>query len=241
MRRHSRLRILFLALVATCATALAAPAPAQAAPGGPGATTTPAAATENVGPVQLRFTGAGSGPLNIARRAAMEEALSKAAATGFNASQCRVTNGVDHEQAAGYWFSTRQLTCVGEPVVTATYLHLNRYFKPYKDHVSSVWHVPDGYNLEGSLGLLHTSPAPGTGPLYLCVVRGDNFVSRHVNCEGQEYVTRLGWIYDSPPPGVANVPVYRCLGNGTRELFESNDPNCEGHIVGGPHGYSLIG
>ncbi|MFJ4094057.1 hypothetical protein ACIPYS_20960 [Kitasatospora sp. NPDC089913] len=238
MRRHSRLRALFLTLTATCATVAAWPAQAQAAPSAIGA---PSAAADTVGPVQLRYTGSGSGPLNIAQRAATEEALSKAAATGFNAAQCRLTNGADHAQVGNYWFSVREYTCVGEPAVTAPHLNLYRYFKPYKDHVSSVWHVPDGYNREGSLGLLHTTPTPGTGPLYLCVVRGDNFLSRDVNCEGQQYVTRLGWIYDAPPAGVANVPVYRCLVNGVRELFESNDPNCEGQIIGGPHGYALLG
>ncbi|MFF5703564.1 hypothetical protein ACFY7H_13800 [Streptomyces sp. NPDC012794] len=199
------------------------------------------AATASAGPVQLRYTGFGGGPLNIAQRAALEAALAKAAATGFSSSQCRITNGTDFQQVGGYWTSTREVTCVGEPAVSAAQLSLDRYLKPGKDHLSSVWHVPDGYNREGSLGRLLTSAAPGTSPLYLCVVRGDNFLSRDVNCEGQQYVTRLGWIHDGPPAGVAGAPVYRCLVNQSRELSESNDPNCEGQIVGGPLGHTVTG
>ncbi|MFJ7206532.1 hypothetical protein ACIQWR_23740 [Streptomyces sp. NPDC098789] len=178
--------------------------------------------------------------MNIAQRAAVEAALAQATATGFNASQCRVTNGTDFQQVGGYWTSIRQLTCVGEPAVGAAQLSLYRYLKPGKDHLSSVWHVPDGYNREGGMGRLYTAATPGTHPLYLCVVRGDHFVSTEVNCEGQQYVTRLGWVLSYPQPGVASAPLYRCLDAG-RQLFESNDPNCEGQTVGGPLGYTLTG
>ncbi|CAL9335429.1 hypothetical protein SUDANB120_00156 [Streptomyces sp. enrichment culture] len=230
---------MLLAVAVACTTALAGSVQAQAAPApGPAA----AASAAGVGPVQLRYTGVGGGPLNTAQRAAYEAALAKAAATGFNASQCRITNGTDSPGIGGYWTSIRELTCVGEPAVAAPQLSLDRFLKSGKDHLSSVWHVPDGYAREGSMGRLYTAPAAGTHPLYLCVVRGDHFLTVDVNCEGQQYVTRLGWIHDAPPAGVASAPLYRCLVNGSRELFESNDPNCEGQISpGGPLGYAVTG
>ncbi|WP_051820431.1 hypothetical protein [Streptomyces sp. NRRL S-920] len=238
MRRQRGLRAVLLAAAVVCTTALAGSAQAQAAPASGAAS---ASAATGVGPVQLRYTGTGGGPQNIARRAATEAALAQAAATGFSASQCRETNGTDFEHVGGYWTSIREVTCVGEPAVAAAQLDLYRYLKPGKDHLSSVWHVPDGYNREGSMGRLHTAPKPGTHPLYLCVVRGDHFLTTDVNCEGQQYVTRLGWIQDAPQPGVPSAPLYRCLGGG-RQLFESNDPNCEGMTNGGgPLGYTLTG
>ncbi|MEV7723170.1 hypothetical protein AB0P15_00375 [Streptomyces sp. NPDC087917] len=128
---------------------------------------------------------------------------------------------------------------MGEPVVAAPRLSLDRYLKGTRDRLSSVWHVPDGYAREGGLGLLYTAPTEGTHPLYLCVVRGDNFISTEVGCEGQAYVTRLGWIHAYPPAGVGSVPVYRCLVNGGREFFESNTADCEVRIVGGPPGWAV--
>ncbi|MFD0267480.1 hypothetical protein ACFVGY_12905 [Streptomyces sp. NPDC127106] len=226
---------MLLAVALACTTGLGGAVQAHATPAA-------ATATAGTGPVQLRYTGTGGGPLNIAQRAAYEAALAKAAATGFNGSQCRITNGTDFPHVGGYWTSTREITCVGEPAVPVSQLSLDRHLKSGKDHLSSVWHVPDGYQREGSLGRVFTAPTAGTHPLYLCVVRGDHFLSADVNCEGQQYVTRLGWIHDSPPAGAASAPVYRCLVNGSRELFESNDANCEGQIrPGGPLGYALTG
>ncbi|MFE2291251.1 hypothetical protein [Streptomyces sp. NPDC059452] len=232
MRRPSRLRAVLLALVTACATVVAGVAPAQAAPA-------PAAASD-VGPVQLQFVGTGGGPLNIAQRAAYDSAFVLAAQSGFHSSQCRITFAFDNPITGGYWFSTRHLKCVGEPVAATPTRMLYRYLSS-RDHLSSVWHVPDGYNREGGLGQLYTSAAPGTHALYLCVVRGDHFLSYERNCEGQEYVTRLGWLPVGPPDGVASLPLYRCLTRDNRQLFESNDPNCESQIVGGPLGYTLAG
>ncbi|MFF4324606.1 hypothetical protein [Streptomyces sp. NPDC001568] len=81
--------------------------------------------------------------------------------------------------------------------------------------------------------------APGTTPLYLCQVRGDHFSSTDVNCEGQQYVTLLGWIHTSPQPRVATVQLQRCLRNENRQIFDSIQANCEGQIHGGVLGYTL--
>ncbi|MFJ2825528.1 hypothetical protein ACIO7M_31085 [Streptomyces toxytricini] len=76
MRRQRGLRAVLPAVAVACTTALGGSVQAQAAPApGPAA----AASAAGVGPVQLRYTGVGGGPLNIAQRAAYEAALAKAA------------------------------------------------------------------------------------------------------------------------------------------------------------------
>ncbi|MCX5192537.1 hypothetical protein OOK31_01305 [Streptomyces sp. NBC_00249] len=220
------------------ALALALVTPANAAP----APVTPAqpAAAAAVGPVQLYFGGLGSGPYNIAVEAAVRTALDQAANRGFAPAQCRITAGptVVNQLPNGYVQVAVDILCTGEPTVTSPTFVLYRYHKS-SDTISTPWNAPAGYQLQGPLGTLHTSAAPGTQPLYLCVVRGDHFATTDVNCEGQTYVTRLGWLYASPPAGVGSLPLLRCLRKENRQIFESHKVDCEGQIIGGTLGYVL--
>ncbi|MFF5718279.1 hypothetical protein [Streptomyces buecherae] len=119
---------------------------------------------------------------------------------------------------------------------------LDRYLSR-TDHRSTVWGAPAGYRLEGSLGGLYTAPVQGAHALYSCADRGDHYVSTQANCEGSGYtfVGRLGWAYSTPPAGVATLPLYRCLTRPDRQHFETNDANCEGQIVEGLLGHTVLG
>ncbi|GHI83714.1 hypothetical protein [Streptomyces xanthophaeus] len=243
MRRTSRLRTALLsATAALAATAtVAAAAPAGAAPAAGPSAAAPAAAAA-VGPVNVYLTGIGGGPQNIAAAAAYDSLNRQAADAGFSGSQCRVTEGpLYHYVAANYWQAMIKATCSGEPAVTAPTRSLNRLIGPTGEHISTVWNVPPGYSVEGSLGQLYTSPREGTVPLYHCVVRKDNFLSGDVNCEGQTYVSRLGWFYPGQPAGVGTQPLMRCMVGKQREFFESNNTNCEGQTSGGQLGWISTG
>ncbi|MEW1697962.1 hypothetical protein ACIQCR_23560 [Streptomyces sp. NPDC093249] len=232
-----RSAVLATAFAATLATTLfgasASAAPAAAPPAAP-------AAVSTAGPVKLYIKGFGSGPRNVAEQAARATGLEAAAARGFDPSECRVAAGptVVNTLPNGYVQVHIEYLCTGEPNVTSPTFVLYRYHKS-SDTLSTPWDAPAGYQLQGPLGTLYTSAAPGTTPLYLCQVRGDHFTSTDVNCEGQAYVTRLGWLHTSPPPGVSTLPLLRCLRNENRQIFESHQPHCEGQIHGGTLGHLL--
>jgi hypothetical protein len=73
--------------------------------------------------------------------------------------------------------------------------------------------------------------------LYSCRA-GDNdqFLSRDANCEGRPKLGQEGWLYTSPPQGVATSPLYRCLRPGIGH-FASTAADCEGQASEGLLGY----
>ncbi|MBH5333409.1 hypothetical protein IHE55_00765 [Streptomyces pactum] len=240
MPRTSRLRATLLALAAGVAAAVSATAPAGAAPVATPAA--PPAATANVGPVVVNITGLGGGPANIAGGAAVANYLQQAAELGFSNAQCRITEGPVLQHVTGSYYNAMvKGTCSGDPVSGTPTRSLNRLIGSEGEHISTVWNVPPGYRVEGSLGQVYMSPREGTVPLYHCVVRRDNFLSTDVNCEGQTYVTRLGWIHPNQPSGVGTLPLMRCLVGSHREFFESNQTNCEGQASGGQLGWISTG
>ncbi|MEU9251910.1 hypothetical protein AB0D66_08715 [Streptomyces sp. NPDC048270] len=243
MRRTSRLRTALLALTAALAAAATAAAPAGAVPAtGSAAPDSAPAAAASVGPVNVHLTGIGGGPQNIAAAAAYDAINRQAAEFGFSGSQCRITQGPVYQQITTiYWQAMVKATCSGEPAVSTPTRSLNRLIGPNGEHISTVWNVPPGYTVEGSLGQLYTSPREGTVPLYHCVVRKDNFLSGDVNCEGQTYVSRLGWFHPGQPAGVGSLPLMRCMVGKHREFFESNTTNCEGQASGGQLGWIFTG
>ncbi|MFJ9209607.1 hypothetical protein [Streptomyces sp. NPDC102264] len=220
---------LTLALVSPAAASSPATAPAPAA-----------SASAAVGPVQLYIGGLGSGPYNVAVQSAVATAADSAVARGFDPARCNLVKGptIVNQLPNGYVQVAVEYLCAGEPYAPGPTFMLNRYHKS-SDTQSNSWYHPAGYQLQGPLGSLYTYAAPDTTPLYLCQVRGDHFTSTDVNCEGQQYVTRLGWLHTSPPAGVATVQLLRCLRNENRQIFDSVQPNCEGQIHGGVLGYTL--
>lgn len=240
MHRTSRLRTMLLALTAAAAATLTAAAPAGAdSPDTP--PPAPASAT-NVGPVVVNITGLGGGPANVAGAAAVGNYLQQAAELGFSSSQCRIVEGPVLQHVTGEYYNAMvKGTCTGDPASGTPTRSLNRLIGSTGEHISTVWNVPPGYRVEGSLGQVYMSPREGTVPLYHCVVRRDNFLSTDVNCEGQTYVTRLGWIHPGQPSGVGTLPLMRCLVGSHREFFESNQTNCEGQASGGQLGWIFTG
>ncbi|MGW3164621.1 hypothetical protein ACWC9Q_17460 [Streptomyces sp. NPDC001142] len=198
------------------------------------------AATASVGPVKLYVKGFGSGPLNVAEQSARQSGLDAAVARGFARSDCRVSAGpaVVNSLPNGWVQVHIEYLCTGEPNVGSPTFVLYRYHKS-SDTLSTPWDAPVGYDLQGPLGTLFTAPNPDTMPLYLCQVRGDHFATTDVGCEGQTYVTRLGWLYAAPPAGTSSLPLLRCLRKENRQIFESHQADCEGQIMGGTLGYLL--
>ncbi|MFR9797717.1 hypothetical protein ACL02U_17690 [Streptomyces sp. MS06] len=230
-------------VLATGALLFAAVQPSHAAPAesGTAAAATPAAATATqVGPVRITVQGFGSGPDNVAYQLAFATAYHQAAQYGFSSGQCRVTFGPVHllylPSGFGQW--ALELTCSGEPAVTSSTRDLTRY-NDGTDHRSTTWNVPSRFNKEGVLGKLLMKPASGTRPLYMCQVGKDTFTSMDVNCEGQKYLTRLGWIYRTKPSGVSTRPIKRCTVLGSGEHFDSVNMQCEGQHQEGILGYAL--
>ncbi|MBB5938312.1 hypothetical protein [Streptomyces zagrosensis] len=243
MHRTSRLRTTLLALTAAAAVAMTVATPASAAPASTHRATSATSATAtNVGPVVVYLTGMGGGPANIAGAAAVNHFVQQAAELGFSNSQCRITDGPLLQHVTGNYYNAMvKGTCSGDPASSPPTRSLNRLIGPNGEHISTVWNVPPGYRVEGSLGHLYTSPREGTVPLYHCVVRKDNFLSGDVNCEGQTYVTRLGWMYPGQPSDVGTLPLMRCMVGSHREFFESNQANCEGQASGGQLGWIFTG
>lgn len=207
------------------------------------ATVTPsAAATTAVGPVSLKFMGFGSGADNIAYSYAFQTAYGQAANMGFASNQCRVIAGPFRllQLPSGYTEWSVEIRCTGEPTVKTPTRDLVRYLGG--EHMSTTWNVlpSAGYHVEGSLGRLYTTPVAGTRPLYMCQIGKDTFTSSDVNCEGQTYVTRLGWIYSAKPANVQTKLIRRCRTNGPLEHFDSNANNCEGQDAEGILGYALV-
>ncbi len=108
--------------------------------------------------------------------------------------------------------------------------YYNPQVKPLGDHWVTTGSVTYGYSLEFTLGYLYMAPQPNTIPLYSCLAIYDHFVSPASNCEGQTVLGMNGWIYSSPPVGVPNIAMYRCIINipPNTDHFVSVDPNCEG-------------
>ncbi|MFY1698150.1 S8 family peptidase [Solwaraspora sp. WMMA2101] len=105
-----------------------------------------------------------------------------------------------------------------------------------RDHISSTATSIAGYQREGPLGSVRTSPEAGTRPLYQCLVSGwDYMTSLDSNCEGQRVVGLIGYAYTAPPAG-SYLTVRRCrMSSG--DHFDSTTSNCEGQIVEGLLGY----
>jgi hypothetical protein len=109
------------------------------------------------------------------------------------------------------------------------------------DHWITTGYIAPGYYQESTLGYLYMAPQAGTQPLYGCQVGGDHFISVAADCEGQQILGENGWIYPSPPIGIPNQALYRCLVRSGTDHFVSPDPGCEGQITeygGNPIGYA---
>jgi hypothetical protein len=135
------------------------------------------------------------------------------------------------------------LACIaaGSPAVAwANPGALSRYVNG-GDHWVTSGAVSAGYSLQGTLGFLAPTPASGTAALYGCLAATDHFLSLSSDCGGATVLGLEGWIYGSPPAGLASQPVYLCLSATTtsEDHFASNQPGCEGGYTIGLLGYAL--
>lgn len=112
-------------------------------------------------------------------------------------------------------------------------LPLTRYNHPKGPHFSGTSNVdvPEGFSPEGVFGSLAAAAEPGAKKLYACTLSdrdGDWFssIDQSGNCEGQQAVGLLGYIFDTVPEAVSSRPLYRC--NAGDSHFDSLSSGCEG-------------
>ncbi|MGW0522977.1 LamG-like jellyroll fold domain-containing protein [Crossiella sp. NPDC003009] len=145
----------------------------------------------------------------------------------------------------GEHFESVHADCEGKSVEfrlghMRAYAPLVRYLQPDHpgDHLSGLGGVPTGYRAEWRLGILPLTARPGTRALESCVDGTDAFTSVETDCGGKTKLRTLGWVYTSPPAGLASARLLRCKqANGER--FDTIDPGCEGQQLDAALGYVL--
>jgi RHS repeat-associated protein len=105
------------------------------------------------------------------------------------------------------------------------------------DHVAAITPPPPGSVDEGILGYLSTVQVPASHLVYSCKAGSDEFTSSVSNCEGQQFIGQLGYIYETAPSGVPSVGLYRCTAG---DHFDSLVSNCEGQHLESLMGYLAV-
>ena len=151
----------------------------------------------------------------------------------------RCNNGTDHfeslDPACEGVDGAVQETTLGYIVA---YGQLSRYNSPVGwDHLSSIHGTPPGYQREGSLGIVSLTAVPGGAELFSCKDSIDSFLSTDPACEGGTLLATVGWVWASPPDGMASTQLYRCMTG--EETFESLSDTCEDRTVVAELGYVL--
>ncbi|MFH1437193.1 MAG: DUF5722 domain-containing protein [Pseudomonadota bacterium] len=118
------------------------------------------------------------------------------------------------------------------------YTRLRRGHDGAGHHWVSSRRLPAGYGEESMTGwLLLRNEEPGTTLLFECAVGEHNMLSFDPNCEGQQTMGPVGWIWDESASG--RVALHRCVIGGGRDHFVSTDPGCEGQTFEMLLGYAL--
>ncbi|HAA53465.1 MAG TPA: hypothetical protein DCE42_01840 [Myxococcales bacterium] len=105
------------------------------------------------------------------------------------------------------------------------YTKLTRYAHTTRGHWASTRVPPAGFKVESSWRLFR-EPKAGTRMLYECRVGQHNIITPALNCENQEMLGPVGYIYTSQQSNT--VALYRCrVGNG-QDHFISPSTTCEG-------------
>lgn len=144
--------------------------------------------------------------------------------------RCRYTTSGDR-------FTAHNADCAGQESLDAgpfgyvlSRAPLARTLRGY-DHRGSTGALPSGYRMEGVFGYLSFTNEPNTRILMSCQLNWDEFLSLDPNCEGQQVLRPLGWIWTQPPAGVPYQAIYRCLILSSGEHFTSVMNNCEGEGI----------
>ncbi|MDI7269404.1 MAG: DUF5722 domain-containing protein [Myxococcota bacterium] len=125
-----------------------------------------------------------------------------------------------------------QLSCGFEDL---PHVRLRRGYNPARGHWASSRLLPPGFAEEHSWLLLRNE-APGTTLLFECEVGGHNFLTDRPDCEGQQPMGPVGYIFDTEQPDT--VPLFRCRIGGGRDHFVSSHAECEGQTVERLLGYA---
>ncbi|MFB6726456.1 LamG domain-containing protein [Kribbella sp. NPDC056345] len=129
-------------------------------------------------------------------------------------------------------YDSRVADCEGQPTeralgYTLAYGALGRYNSHDNvDWWTTVHGTPPSYTLSSQLGWLPQTPQSGSTPLMSCLDGTDEFTAADTACEGKTVVTRLGFIYTTPPADITTAPLYRCNANGGK--FTTRASNCDG-------------
>jgi hypothetical protein len=114
---------------------------------------------------------------------------------------------------------------------TVSVATLGRYFDSVDgdrregDHFTTTGRVGRNYHYQGNLGFLLTQRVAGTAPLYSCIAKRDQFLSRAADCGGAKVRGVIGWIYSSARAGTPSRAIYGCRSR-TGERFVSVEPTC---------------
>ena len=118
--------------------------------------------------------------------------------------------------------SPKQLSCGFEDL---PYVRLRRSSHKSRGHWSSTRRAPVGFVEERSYRL-HHDPQPASHPLFECLVGGHTFLSPAASCEGQTPMGPVGYAWDGPGDGRAEL--FRCAVAAGADHFVTTDPGCEG-------------
>ncbi|MCX2954196.1 serine/threonine-protein kinase [Lentzea sp. NEAU-D7] len=114
---------------------------------------------------------------------------------------------------------------------------------PFHFTGTSAFGPPAGFTAEntGGLGKLLVNQEPGTKLLVACRVKnsGDHMTSPWPDCEGQDKLGNLGYVFNDKPVDVPAMQLYRCIYQGTH--FDSLDPKCEGYQPEWSYGWVVTG
>lgn len=126
-----------------------------------------------------------------------------------------------------------QLSCGFEDL---PYTRLTRSYDASRGHWASSRIAPPGFHAESSWRLLR-DPTPGTVLLYECAVGKHNLLTKASNCENQQPMGPVGYIYTSQQPGT--VQLRRCSTGGGADHLVSTAANCEGLTDEGALGWAV--
>ncbi|CAF0957180.1 unnamed protein product [Didymodactylos carnosus] len=149
-----------------------------------------------------------------------------------------VTDQGQYKRAWSLWalvnrYDVGKLSCGFELL---PYVSLKRANHPTNGHWTTTRILPNGYKLERQWKLFREQQ-PGTKLIFECQRTGDmrNFPSVNQNCEKQDALGPLGYIYNDKKDNTS--PVYRCRKDS--DYFISPDSKCEGATNEGLLGYAL--
>ena len=105
-------------------------------------------------------------------------------------------------------------------------------------HWTTTRYIPSGYNVIRKYKIFKENQ-PETRLLYECnVIQNHNFVSKYMNCENQNHLGPLGYVYTNQQANT--IPLVRCFVSTSGDHFITTTSNCDGFIFEEILGYALL-